>query len=137
MDLTIIYKYILFFIISFAFVKYEFGIKNIIILQILLGCFIILFIIDYIITSGFSFKIPFYKQLFKTYKKHNKHNSNNDDDDENNYNDSNSGESLIDSDSMELINEKPSANVQVNYPPSINSPMNSSMHLPSLLNSNE
>jgi predicted membrane protein len=124
------YKYLLFAILSYSFINYQYFLRPETIIEIVFGNVLIFFVLEYIILHKYALNIPFIKNK-KNKKKKKKHidNDSDDSDDLDESNDSNSSseekskESLIDNNSLELlINEQDEEEIihQANRPPYLN-----------------
>lgn len=81
------YKYILFCILIFSFIKYQYNFRNEVIAQIVVGSVIVVVAIDYINENDYNINLPFMaSNKTKKTKQH-------------------KDESSIDNDSLELLNE--------------------------------
>jgi hypothetical protein len=118
------YKYLLFAILSYSFINYQYFLRPETIIEIVIGNVLIFIVLEYIILHKYSLNIPFINN-----KKNNKKKYKDDSDDSDNSNNSNesseekSKESLIDNDSLELlINEQDEEEIihQANRPPYLN-----------------
>lgn len=109
------YKYLLFAILSYSFINYQYFLRPEIILEIVFGNVLIFFVLEYIILHKYSLNVPFFDNNKKNKKKKFIDDESSDDTDEK--------DSLIDNDSLELlINEQDEEEVmhQPNRPPYLN-----------------
>ena len=108
------YKYLLFAILAYSFISYQYFLRPETIIEIIFGNALIFFVIEYIISNKYSLDIPFINN--KKNKKNKKSKKDDDTDDDTNDTDTTSSdaqskESLIDNDSLELlINEQEDEN---------------------------
>jgi len=107
------YKYLLFAILSYSFINYQYFLRPEIIIEIIFGNILIFYVLEYIILHKYTLHIPFIN------KKHNKKKSEYD-------SESSDDQSLIDDNSLELlINEQDEEDKegvihQTNRPPYLN-----------------
>lgn len=92
------YKYLLFCVLAFSFIKYQYYLRTDAIIQIVLGCVVILAILEYIDIDQYTEGLPFAKSEKKINKK--KQSDSESEDARNKSNDAS-----IDNDSLELLNE--------------------------------
>jgi hypothetical protein len=115
------YKYLLFAILAYSFINYQYFIRPETIIEIVFGNVLIFFVIEYIISNKYSLNIPFVNNSKNRKKSKSKRDDDSDDSDESS--EEKSKESLIDNDSLELlINEQDEKNRvhHLNGPPSLN-----------------
>lgn len=81
------YKYILFCILIFSFIKYQYNFRNEVIAQIVVGSVLVIAVIDYINENDYNINLPFLTSKKSKKTKQRKE------------------EYSIDNDSLELLNE--------------------------------
>ena len=116
------YKYLLFAILSYSFINYQYFIRPETIIEIVLCNVLIFFVLEYIILHKYSLNIPFIEKNNKKNKKKSKDDDSDESDDSDDSSEQ-SKESLIDNDSLELlINEQDEEEIlhQANRPPYLN-----------------
>ena len=101
------YKYLLFAILAYSFINYQYFIRPETIIEIVFGNVLIFFVIEYIISNKYSLNIPFVNNSKNRKKSKSKRDDDSDDSSESESSEEKSKESLIDNDSLELlINEQ-------------------------------
>ena len=125
------YKYLLFAILAYAFINYQFNLRTDIIVQIIIGCALIFFVIEYVNINQYTIVNPFDDSKQKKKNKYDDDLDDLDDLDDSEYTDEsyesfNSSKSsknkMIDSDSLELlISDKGDEDLHhMNMPPYLN-----------------
>jgi len=115
------YKYLLFAILSYSFINYQYFLRPETIIEIVFGNVLIFFVLEYIILHKYTLNLPFIKNKKKNKKKYK--DDSDDSDESNESSEEKSKDSLIDNDSLELlINEQDEEEIihQANRPPYLN-----------------
>jgi hypothetical protein len=111
------FKYLLFAILSYSFIHYQYFLRPETIIEIVIGNTLIFFVLEYIILHKYSLDLPFIKNKKEKNKKEDDSESS---ENESENSDEKSRDSLIDNESLELlINEQDEIN-QSNRPPYLN-----------------
>ena len=123
------YKYLLFAILAYSFISYQYFLRTETIIEIIFASALIFFVIEFISTNKYSLNIPYVSDNKKNKKKNKKSKKDDDSDDSSKdttsdeSSENKSKESLIDNDSLELIiNEQDEQEImhQQNIPPTLN-----------------